>query len=159
MMQSSPPPEGYVVHLDIDESFEQMVDSAPLEAAVRATLAAESVEPPTEVSLVITGDDEIQELNRDYRGLDTPTDVLSFGFNPEDGFVVPPGGARQLGDIIIAYPYTERSAARQGHSVARELLVLTVHGTLHILGYDDEEEEANLIMLARQNAILATLPA
>src|SRR4051812_45732047 len=125
------------------------------------TLKHENVPTPAELSLLITDNDTIQTLNRDYRGLDSPTDVLSFSFLEQaagqEGFVDAPDGVTHLGEIIIAYPYSAASAERQGHSVAKELLILTVHGTLHILGYDDEEEEAAVIMFDRQNRILASL--
>lgn len=146
----------YDLVIDIDPEYADRVNQTLVEQAIRATLAAEQVPTPAEISLRITDNGTIQELNRDYRGLDQPTDVLSFGFEQGD-FVTPPDGINHLGEVIIAYPYTEASAAKQGHSVERELTILTVHGVLHVLGYDDEEEEAAQVMFARQDSILSTL--
>lgn len=148
--------EPYHVSIQIDEPFREKVNAVTLVHAAITTLAAESAPAPAELHLHITDDESVRLLNRDYRGIDSPTDVLSFGYEADD-FVLPPGERRQLGEVVIAYPYTERSAARQGHSVADELLLLTVHGTLHILGYDDEEEEAWARMKARQDALLNSL--
>ncbi|MCS6802187.1 MAG: rRNA maturation RNase YbeY [Chloroflexota bacterium] len=146
----------YSIAIEIDAPFRERVDARALLGAAKATLAAESVRPPVEVSLRITDDATVQALNRTYRGIDAPTDVLSFRYSDHD-FVVPPEGLCHLGDIVIAYPYTERSAARHGHSPAEELLLLTVHGMLHLLGYDDDEEEAWAKMKARQDAIVESL--
>jgi probable rRNA maturation factor len=152
---------GYSLSIDVDAPYESLVDDGALLQAMGETLKFEQVATPAELSLIITDNDTVQELNRDYRGLDSPTDVLSFSFLEEskgdEGFVDAPDGVTHLGEVIIAYPYSAASAERQGHSVAKELLVLTVHGTLHILGYDDEEEEAAVIMFDRQNRILASL--
>jgi probable rRNA maturation factor len=146
----------YQITVAIDEPFRDRVDAAALSHAVAVTLAAEAAPAPAELTVHITDDATIHALNRDFRGIDAPTDVLSFCY-PDSTFVLPPGTRRQLGEVVIAYPYCERSAARQGHPVAEELLLLTVHGTLHVLGYDDEEDEAWATMKAHQDAILETL--
>ncbi|MFN8534739.1 MAG: rRNA maturation RNase YbeY [Dehalococcoidia bacterium] len=146
----------YQLSIEIDEPFASKVDVAALERAITATLIAEEIPAPAEISLQIADDATIQALNRDYRGIDAATDVLSFGFEADE-FVVPPDGVRHLGEVVIAFPYTERSAERQGHPTAHELVILTVHGTLHVLGYDDEEDEAWEVMKARQESILASL--
>lgn len=146
----------YHITIEVDEPFRHAVDGERLAAAALATLRAEAVPAPAELGLRVTDDATIQTLNREYRGIDAPTDVLAFAY--ADGeFVVPPGERQQLGDIVIAFPYTERSALRHGHSVAEELVLLTVHGTLHVLGYTDEEEDAWARMKARQEAILESL--
>lgn len=150
--------ELYQIAVDVDEPFASDVDAAALRFAVALTLQEENTAGPLEISLRVTDDDTIQTLNREYRAIDAPTDVLSFSFVEDDGSFVPaPDGIRHLGEIVIALPYTARSAKRQGHSTARELTVLAVHGTLHVLGYDDEEDEAAAEMQARQDAILALL--
>ena len=146
----------YQIAVEVSEPFQNRVDVAALARAALKTLIAEEAPTPAELTIHITDDATIHGLNREYRGVDAPTDVLSFGYSGA-AFVLPPGMRRQLGEVVIAYPYTERSAARQGHSTAEELLVLTVHGTLHILGYEDENEEAWATMKARQDAILETL--
>jgi probable rRNA maturation factor len=141
-----------LIEILVDDGLSLPCAPAALEAAAEAALRAEGA--AGDVAIRIAGDDAVHELNRDYRGIDSATDVLSFGV--EADFALPDGEST-LGDIVIALPYTARSAARQGHPVEWELQVLVVHGVLHLLGYDDEDDDANEVMLARQSAILATL--
>ena len=125
-----------------------------------------------EVSVVVTGDDEIRRLNREYRGIDAPTDVLSFPLLEELGEELPPGsppgpqhalwtagegGAPALGDIVISLERAKAQAEEYGHSLQREIAFLTVHGLLHLLGYDHESEEPERVMRAKEEAILASL--
>lgn len=88
-----------------------------------------------EVSVVLAGDDLLRRLNREYRGRDRPTDVLSFPG---------PGEGEGLGDVVISVPTAARNARRQGHSVQRELDILAVHGLLHVLGYDHETDDGTM---------------
>ncbi|MBO4798941.1 MAG: rRNA maturation RNase YbeY, partial [Candidatus Methanomethylophilaceae archaeon] len=104
----------------------------------------------------------IRVLNRDYRGKDAPTDVLSFPLFVEGedrGFARDPlTGAVLLGDIVISAERADRQAAEFGHSVQRELAFLAIHSTLHLLGYDHERsEEDDLLQRRRQKEILALL--
>ena len=145
--------------------------------AIEATLRHQGVAGPAELSLLLTGNEQIQELNRTYRGYDEPTDVLSFpnevdeweewpeelaeldgeeDENEEDwGSAVP--NENYLGDIAISLPYAAQQAAEQGHSTLAELRLLTVHGVLHLLGHDHAEPEEKAAMWAAQEAILAQL--
>ena len=115
------------------------------------------------LTIVVTDDESVQELNREYRGVDAPTDVLSFAAQESvpDGpaLILPPELAAEmasyLGDLLLAYPYTERQAARYGRSVAAELRLLVVHGVLHLLGYDHATPEQEDVMWALQEAVLA----
>jgi probable rRNA maturation factor len=134
-----------------------------LQNILEKTLMAENVPPAVEISLVITGQEQIQALNRDYRGKDRPTDVLSFamqetkeGEEPE-AFIGPPDGLLHLGEVIISYPQAVLQAAERGHSVKNEIAILIVHGVLHILGYDHEKEEMAPAMSAREKTILDLL--
>ena len=112
---------------------------------------------------MVTSDEAVQQLNRDYRGVDAPTDVLSFAAqessDEEPELVLPPEVAAELaaylGDIVIAYPYAARQAARFGNSVAAELRLLTVHGVLHLLGYDHATPAEEAAMWAIQEQVLA----
>jgi len=133
-----------------------------LEAVVEAALAAEGMPAHAEVSVTLVDDDEIQALNRDYRGKDAPTDVLSFPiWEPEeiaDLRLHPeryPERPLLLGDVVISVPTAIRQAEEYGHGVDRELAYLCVHGVLHLLGYDHEEEAARQAMRQREEAILA----
>jgi probable rRNA maturation factor len=148
--------EGPVV-VQVDDEFAGEVDPADIAAAVIATLAAEK--QSGEVTVVITTDEAVAELNRQYRDTDGPTDVLSFHAQaPTPGFVAAPEMDAYLGDIIIALPFTRRQAARVGKSLRAELRLLAIHGALHLLGYDHAEPDEEADMWARQDAILASLP-
>ncbi|MBQ4290805.1 MAG: rRNA maturation RNase YbeY [Clostridia bacterium] len=137
-------------------------DRALVRRAVKTALAAEKTDCPAEVSVTFTDDEGIRVLNRDYRGKDAPTDVLSFPLFEEGedrGFDRDPlTGAVLLGDIVISAERAERQAAEFGHSVQRELAFLAIHSTLHLLGYDHERsEEDDLLQRRRQKEILALL--
>jgi len=93
----------------------------------------------TEVHVVVAGDDRVRELNRAWRAIDAATDVLSF----PDGDELP-DGRRLLGEIVISLDAARRQAAELGHSELRELQELTLHGVLHLLGYDHEEDDGDM---------------
>jgi probable rRNA maturation factor len=150
------------IDIQVDERFADEVNPTLIERAVAAVLAAEAVAGAVELSLLVTDDDELHRLNRDFRGVDAPTDVLSFGDEEEadsqSGFVRPPNAPRYLGDLAISYQRVMAQASEYGHSNERELAFLTVHGLLHLLGYDHErgpEDAAD--MRAREEAVMATL--
>jgi probable rRNA maturation factor len=109
------------------------------------------------LSVVITYDEAILELNRQFRDVDAPTDVLAFGSGQEGDFVTAPGEPAYLGDVVISYPRAVAQAEEYGHSVDRELALLAVHGVLHLLGYDHVDEAERMEMWARQNEILESL--
>ncbi len=144
------------IEVQIDEPYREALSEAWLGGLVEAVLRAEG-RTRGGVTLVITGDEEIRALNRDFLGNDAPTDVLSF---PAEGsaepFIVPEEEAADyLGDVIISFPTAARQAAEQGHAIEDELALLVVHGCLHLLGYDHADEESERQMWARQETILA----
>lgn len=141
------------------EEYSGRIDPKWLRSVVAAVLEAEKVVPPVEVSLLVIGDDEVRRLNRDYRGKDRTTDVLSFGMTggSGDGFIAPPDGVRHLGEVVISYPQAERQAFSAGHSIRAEVALLLVHGVLHLLGYDHENTADRRRMWRRQKAVLAKL--
>lgn len=150
------------VDIQVDEAFADYVDAALIEQAVAAVLAAERVEDAIELSVLVTDDAELHRLNREYRGVDRPTDVLSFADEPDDGaptgFVRPDDMPRYLGDLAISWERVVAQAAEYGHSQSRELAFLTVHGVLHLLGYDHERgphDEA--AMRTQEEAIMAQI--
>ena len=127
--------------------------------AVRATLKAHDAEP-CEVSVLLTDDADIKQLNRDYRGIDAPTDVLAFSMREgEDGNVNP----NLLGDLVVSLETAARQAStRDGLSgvcgdLEAEIAVLIVHGMLHLFGYDHQTREEAEIMFERQDSIFRTL--
>ena len=146
-------PAGYAIDLQVDPDFAG-VEQAALIGLAQKALAAEGAQAPVELSVVVTDDARVRELNRRYRSSDAPTDVLSFGMQEADGFVTPPGSPAQLGEIVISYPTAARQAAETGHSVDRELAHLLVHGVLHLLGYDHEAAAEARAMQAREEALL-----
>ncbi|NJM06932.1 rRNA maturation RNase YbeY [Candidatus Gracilibacteria bacterium] len=134
------------------------VDTALIEQAVARILQNEGIAEAVELSVLITDDAHIHELNRNFRGVDAPTDVLSFGDTAEGGFVSAPGATHYLGDIAISYERALAQAAEYGHSEQRELAYLAAHGTLHLLGYDHERgPAAAAAMRTREEAAMAAL--
>lgn len=137
-----------------------------IQRAISAALREEKVPDDCEVSVLLTDNEGIHELNRDYRGVDRPTDVLSFPANelspgefdadlyerdPETGRVF-------LGDMAISLEKCETQAEEFGHSFERELMYLTVHSTLHLLGYDHvDEAEMKRQMRGREDVIMSRL--
>ncbi len=112
----------------------------------------------SEVSVTLTNDEHIHSLNREYRGLDRPTDVLSFAFVDSEEPEIEEGPETEvLGDIIISLERAWAQAQEYGHSMERELSFLTVHGMLHLLGYDHMEEEERMEMEEEQRYIMGKL--
>ena len=115
----------------------------------------------SEVSITLTNDKKIHELNKNYRGIDKATDVLSFAFHeseePEIIFDEEESVNDVLGDIIISVERAAEQAEEYGHSFKREVVFLTVHGMLHLLGYDHMEEDDRIEMEMEQNFIMNKL--
>ena len=131
-----------------------------LRDVARRTLGGEGLEGDYQVTLTIVPDGRMRELNRDHRGIDRVTDVLSFPLTDQDGaeFVLPPSEPTHLGDVVVALEQARRQASLYEHSFERELAYLAAHGILHLLGYDHEDEAERLHMRAREEEILAELP-
>ena len=125
-----------------------------IKKAVNTVLKAEKFERAAEVSVTVVDDASIHVMNRESRGVDRATDVLSFPVFDEDFGV----GPAVLGDIVISHETAVRQANEYGHSVEREIAFLTVHSMLHLLGYDHETSpEDEKEMFARQEEILALM--
>jgi probable rRNA maturation factor len=143
------------VEVQIDPSLIGRVDAGWIAGVVREALSQEETPgADSELTIVITDDESIQALNRRYRGVDSPTDVLSFGGEAE-GFVEAPGRPLYWGDVVISYPRAEAQATEQGHSIDQELALLVIHGVLHLLGYDHGDSDEEAIMWACQGRILS----
>ena len=127
--------------------------------AIKATLEYEGYENNAEISLTFTDNDGIQALNRDFRGIDKPTDVLSFPLNDYSHTSLPiEEPESSLGDIVISLERACEQADEFGHSFEREVAFLTVHSMLHLLGYDHEiSEEDDRDMRARQRVIMGLM--
>ncbi len=132
---------------------------------IRTALAAEGVDFPCEVDVLLTNDARIHELNREQRGIDRPTDVLSFpafdlrpGVLPEPADADPGSGLVPLGDMVVSLERAAAQAKEYGHSNRRELAYLTVHSVLHLLGYDHlDEGPQKAQMRAKEEEILEKL--
>ena len=126
-----------------------------LKAAGTAALDSEGYEGRAEVSIVICDDEHIHELNKEFRDVDRPTDVLSFPTGDDD---MRTSRAVPIGDIVISLERAYAQAAEYGHSIERELAFLCVHSVLHLLGYDHEQSEAaEKEMFSRQELILSAM--
>jgi len=147
------------INILVDEGLEVELDTGWLENIARRVLAAEKVGAQTEMGLVISSDERVQQLNRDYRGKDEPTDVLAFSARDETDspFIPPPDGVLHLGEVIISYPQAQIQAEEHDHSLKRELSILFIHGLLHLLGYEHEESNARRRMQAREKELLGLI--
>ena len=126
--------------------------SSAVERAALATLGAEKAESGA-LTIVLTDEEQMQTLNREFSDKDIPTDVLSF----PDGTIDPDLDLMYFGDIIIAVPIAQEQAKRAEHSTTNELMLLAVHGTLHLLGFDHIIPQDKDRMWAHQERILAQL--
>ena len=130
-----------------------------LKKAMEIVAKKEALGPNTEVDITIVDNAEIHTLNREYRGIDRPTDVLSFAL--DEGYEEPEvedGEAEHLlGDVIISAPRAVEQGEEFGHGLTREMTYLAVHGMLHLLGYDHMEEADKRVMRAREEEILREL--
>lgn len=138
--------------------YAQEVEGASLRKAARAAFKSAGGQGAGALTVMVTDDAQVRELNRAYRRVDAPTDVLAFGeAGGENGFVPPPGETRYWGDIIMSYPRAMEQAATYGHPVQEELSLLVIHGMLHLMGYDHEQAGDKEKMWAAQRAALVQL--
>jgi probable rRNA maturation factor len=127
--------------------------AALIERAAQAALAHQKDSLDANLSVVLTDNRRLHKLNRDYLGIDAPTDVLSFPASESD----PDTGARYLGDILISVPYARKGAKEAGHPLESELQLLVVHGVLHLLGHDHAKPKEKATMWKAQREILTQL--
>ena len=156
-MRSNDRGESVTVDIQTAPRFAGKVDTGLLRRVIIEALRREEVEGRVALSVVITDDETVQELNQQFRDVDAPTDVLAFGSGQESDFVTAPGEPAYLGDVVISYPRAVAQAEEYGHSINRELALLAVHGVLHLLGYDHVDEVERAEMWARQNEILSLI--
>lgn len=146
------------IEISVEEKFQGLVDEEWVRRITQHALKAGGIASPYEISLVFTDSETVQQLNRDYRGVDEPTDVLAFGMLPQkeadSSFVLPPDNVLRLGEVIISYPQAVEQAKEQGHSTEKELALLIIHGILHLLGYEHEQPEGESKMRAKEKELL-----
>ncbi len=153
------------ISISIDPGLKISLDKGWIRNIVLEALKTEGIVGPVEMGVAIIDDDRMQELNRTYRNVDEPTDVLSFHMPPymeqksELTFIIPPDKARHLGDVLVSYPRAMQQAQEQGCELEQELALLIIHGVLHLLGYDHELPREGRRMKAREKTILSKLHA
>ena len=164
-------------------AIEQMLAAVSLDDVVLRTLQAIGITQQVMLTLLVTDDDGIRDMNTQYRQQNKPTDVLSFPlleaplvqapadqlWTPQESeeasgtqgqqvpFVTPPGMVTNLGDIVMSWPTLFRQAVEAGHNPVYELLYLLSHGVLHLVGYDDHSEAGYQAMVSIQNAVMQAI--
>jgi probable rRNA maturation factor len=141
--------------IDVQNEHEYPIDAARLIAACACVLNQHESAEDCAVTIVVMDDAAIAELNRKFRQVDAPTDVLSFPAPPLP--LVDEADGEYLGDLVIAFPYASAQAAREAHDLGDSLALLVVHGTLHLLGYDHDTPENRAEMWAAQEEALNAL--
>ncbi|MCG9127239.1 rRNA maturation RNase YbeY [Candidatus Poribacteria bacterium] len=138
--------------IDVTKDIDNIsIDIELVYNAVRITLEAHNLDH-CEVSVLLTNDKRITELNRDYRGIDSPTDVLAFAMHDdEESRHLNPD---ILGDIVISLDTAKRQADTASHSFNKEVVVLTIHGILHLIGYDHQTDEEAKKMFEKQDYLI-----
>ena len=139
-----------MIHIDLQQDFS---DTSLLERAACLTLDAESADADSDMTIVLTDDAQLHELNREYLGVDAPTDVLSFPADEDD----PESGVHYLGDILISIPRAKKQAKAAGHPLEAEVQLLVVHGTLHLLGHDHAKVREKARMWKAQAEVMSKL--
>ena len=150
----------FEAEVDVPQGMENLLNKV-----ITAALAAEQVDIPCEVNVLVTDDAAIHEINLDMRNVDRPTDVLSFpmfdltpGEKPGEEDADPDTGLVPLGDMVLSLERAQAQAEEFGHSVEREVCYLAVHSVLHLLGYDHMDEgEMKAQMRGREEDILSAL--
>lgn len=145
--------DALTIHIQNDAEYP--VDAERLQQAARAVLSEYELAPDSSLTIVLTDNEAVRALNQQHRGVDAPTDILSFpaAALPDDIDGEPP----YLGDLIIAFPYAKTQAEREQHPLMDSLALLVVHGTLHLLGYDHNTPENRAAMWAEQAHALRRL--
>jgi probable rRNA maturation factor len=137
----------YNIFIHADPEFENIEHD--IKKVANATLSYLNA-PDGDLALVLTDDEGIQKLNREYAGVDRPTDVLSFS----DGEPDLDTGRMYYGDVVLSIPCADRQAKHSGHTLGDELSLLITHGVLHLLGFEHEDEEDRQKMWSVQDEIL-----
>ena len=148
----------YILMLKLDLGVtnftKEKIQKDILESSIFETLKVLGVKGNIEISLVICGEKRMRRLNREFRGKDRPTDVLSFGFDNE----LTGAGVIAMGEIIICFPYVRRQAKKAGVSMGREMALLASHGTIHLFGIDHERSEEESVRTDNiQDKVLAKI--
>ncbi len=146
--------EQYAINVRVDDEFAERTPTCRLRDAIARTLDQFEVEPGIGVTLLVTDDRAVQKLNQRFRAVDAPTDVLSFPAGEAIADEEP-----YLGDIVVAFPYTAVHAEADGFPLEDVLVLLAVHGSLHLLGFDHDTIDNQVEMWAVQRETMGQLGA
>lgn len=152
------PQDSITVVIESEQADAAGLDPSRLSRLLEFALRHESA-PPSAVTLLVTDDEGIQTLHRDFLQDDTPTDVLAFGTAGDDAFPIEPGYGGYLGDIAVSWETAARQGPEAGLTATDEVAFLALHGLLHLLGADDATDEERGAMHRRQQALLAAFAA
>ncbi|PKO00702.1 MAG: rRNA maturation RNase YbeY [Chloroflexi bacterium HGW-Chloroflexi-4] len=142
-----------MISIQINKKFENELSNSFLEETTKKILSYLEIESESDLSILIETDSLLKKLNHTYRGINQPTDVLSFDsdeINPETGFT-------SIGDIAISFPTAQKQAIEANHPVENEVILLLIHAILHLSGYDHSTKEEKQEMWAEQQAVLEHL--
>ena len=142
-----------MITLEISKDYQSQINTSLIKQTVNTTLIHQGVRLDSELSIIITGDEQLHALNLQFLDIDAPTDVLSF---PAD-FTNPDTDIPYLGDVLISFPRAETQATAAGHKVMAEIQLLIVHGILHLLGHDHAVQSEKTIMWNAQRDIILQL--
>lgn len=142
-----------MIFIEKIENLSPDIDEQLVENAAAQALRHQNAPEGADLTIVLTDDAQLHDLNREYLHVDEPTDVLSFPSDQTD----PETGSRYLGDILISVERAATQAAGAGHSVEAEVQLLVVHGVLHLLGHDHGDPEEKVVMWKAQSEILSGL--
>jgi len=143
-----------MINVFVSASFKDLVNVDVLEKVAQKALTSTGYSPHAfSLTIVIDDDNTLQKLNAQYSGVDETTDVLSFEMNEKD----PETGIVYLGDIVISFPRASEQALAAGHSVMNELMLLLIHGILHLIGYDHVSENDKARMWTLQYKLFCDL--
>jgi probable rRNA maturation factor len=148
------------VNVFFDTGFEEVAGEAWLRKIAETVLESEN-QPDAEMGIVITGQEKIRELNRRYLDRDQPTDVLAFALKGTPGempFPAPDDDVDHLGEVVISAEQAVIQGKEHHHSTQKEIAILLVHGTLHLIGYDHGEPDEEKTMNRKAQAILKQIP-
>ena len=145
--------EVQVIAILVTEQFRGKISDQILLSCGETTLLLDGVIDSPSLTLMITDDEELIDMNQRYRGINKTTDVLAFGAD----FTDPDLESRYLGDVVISFPQAEKQALERGHTIEEELQLLVVHGVLHLLGYDHHTHTGKEAMWAIQSRVLTEL--
>lgn len=151
-----------MIEISYNEVEKEANEEEIIKSVVEKVLELEGIKHELNIYITLTNNDEIHKINNEYRGVDRPTDVLSFPmYEREDIPSLREDKQNEieeiLGDIIISIPKIKEQAEEYGHSYERELAYLTTHGMLHLLGYDHMIEEEKKVMREHEDAVLNEL--